>query len=106
VSWDRLVGTALGAVVGALAGNWFAPSAWVFGISIFVLGLLCAVTRTDRSAYRFAGMTLAIVLLTPRVAPVWRIAVNRFVEVAIGIAVALLMTVAWPERDAPAAGKV
>src|ERR1700688_3112184 len=74
VSWQRLVGTALGAVVGAMVASLFGPSLLVFGASIFVLGLLCAITRSDRSAYRFAGVTLAVVLLIPRANPAWPIA--------------------------------
>lgn len=105
VSWERLVGTALGAVVSAMVANLLAPSALVFGASVFVLGLLCALTRSDRSAYRFAGVTLAVVLLIPRPNPVWQIAAHRFAEVSIGIAVALILTVAWPERDPTRAGK-
>lgn len=32
--------------------------------------------------------------------PAWRIAFHRFAEVSVGIAVALVMTVVWPERGA------
>ena len=57
---ERLVGTALGCVFGAIIANYFGPktthssaqasSFWAcFG----------AVTKSDRAAYRFAGMTLA-----------------------------------------------
>ena len=99
VSWQRLVGTALGAVVGAMVASLFGPSLLVFGASIFVLGLLCAITRSDRSAYRFAGVTLAVVLLIPRTNPAWPIAVHRFAEVSIGIAVALILAVVWPEGE-------
>jgi uncharacterized membrane protein YccC len=99
VSWQRLVGTALGAVVAAMVASVFGPSLLVFGASIFILGLLCAITQTDRSAYRFAGVTLAVVLLIPRANPGWQIAVHRFAEVSIGIAVALIVAVVWPERE-------
>jgi uncharacterized membrane protein YccC len=98
VSWQRLVGTALGAVVGAMAASQFGPSLFVFGASVFMLGLLCAITWSDRSAYRFAGVTLTVVLLIPRANPAWQIAVHRFAEVSIGIAVALILAVVWPER--------
>jgi uncharacterized membrane protein YgaE (UPF0421/DUF939 family) len=60
VSWQRLVGTALGAVVAAMVASLFGPGLFVFGASIFMLGLLCAIARSDRSAYRFAGVTLAV----------------------------------------------
>jgi uncharacterized membrane protein YccC len=100
VSWQRFIGTALGAVVGAIVASYFGPYMLVFAASVFLLGLFCAGVRADRSAYRFGGVTLAIVLLVPRSEPAWRIAFHRFAEVSIGIAVALLMTVVWPERDA------
>jgi uncharacterized membrane protein YgaE (UPF0421/DUF939 family) len=99
VSWERLVGTALGAVVGAMAATHFRPDVLVFGAGVFLLGLLCAVTRSDRSAYRFAGITLAIVLLVPRTAPAWQMAFHRFAEVFIGIGVALMLAVVWPEKE-------
>ncbi len=99
VSWQRLVGTALGAVVAGVIGSFFSPTPLVFGASIFILGVLCALTWSDRSAYRFAGVTLTAVLLIPRPNPAWQVAVHRFAEVSIGIAVALLLAVAWPERE-------
>jgi uncharacterized membrane protein YgaE (UPF0421/DUF939 family) len=106
VSWQRLVGTALGAVVAAMVASLFGPSLLVFGTSVLMLGLLCAITRSDRSAYRFAGVTLAVVLLIPRANPAWLIAVHRFAEVSIGIAVALILAVVWPERESTPPGQV
>jgi uncharacterized membrane protein YgaE (UPF0421/DUF939 family) len=105
VSWQRFVGTALGAGVGAIAANQFGPNVLVFGAGVFILGLLSAVVRSDRSAYRFGGVTLAIVLLVPRTGPPWQIAFHRCAEVFIGIAAALLLTVAWPERESTPSGK-
>jgi uncharacterized membrane protein YgaE (UPF0421/DUF939 family) len=105
VSWQRLVGTALGAVVGTIAASLFGPSLLVFGTGAFLLGPLCAITRSDRSAYRFAGVTLAVVLLIPRADPAWQIAFHRFAEVSIGIAVALILAVAWPEGESTPSGK-
>ncbi len=102
VSWQRFVGTALGAVVGAIVASHFGPHVLVFGASVFMLGLLCPLALADRSAYRFGGITLAIVLLIPRVGPAWQAAFHRFAEVSIGIGVALILTVVWPEREAGA----
>ncbi len=96
--WQRFVGTALGAVAGGLLATYFGPSAIVFGIGVFVLGLVCAVLHLDRPAYRFAGIALAIVLLIARASPPWVIAAHRFFEVSVGIAVGLAVTALWPER--------
>jgi uncharacterized membrane protein YgaE (UPF0421/DUF939 family) len=106
VSWQRFVGTALGAVVGAIVASRFGPSVLVFGVGVFILGLLSSVARSDRSAYRFSGVTLAIVLLVPRTGPPTEIAFHRCAEVFIGIGVALMLAVAWPEAEAPASGKI
>src|SRR5262245_65600588 len=57
VSWQRLVGTALGAAVGAVLASRFDANVMVFGAGVFILGLLCALVRSGRSAYRVAGVT-------------------------------------------------
>jgi uncharacterized membrane protein YccC len=105
VSWQRFVGTALGAVVGAVVAIHFGPHALVFASCVFILGLLCAAVHSDRSAYRFGGVTLAIVLLVPRTQLPWQVAFNRFAEVSIGIGVALIFAFVWPERDSAPSGK-
>lgn len=105
VSWQRFVGTALGVVVGAIVASRFGPHVLVFGTSVFILGLLCAVVHSDRTAYRFGGITLAIVLLVPRTGPAWQVGFHRFAEVSIGIGVALMLALVWPEREATPSGK-
>jgi len=99
VSWRRIAGTALGALVGAIVASHFGSRVLVFGAGVFLLGLFCALVRLDRSAYRFGGVTLAIVLLVPRAGPAWQIAFHRCAEVFIGIVVALVFTVVWPEKE-------
>jgi uncharacterized membrane protein YccC len=99
VSWQRFVGTILGAVVGGIVASLFGPHVLVFGACVFILGFLCAVVRSNRSAYRFGSTTLAIVLLVPRTGAPWHIAFNRFAEVSIGIGVALVLAWLWPERE-------
>ena len=106
VSSHRFIGTALGAVVGAIVAGQIGASLLAFGAGVFILGLLCALLGSDQTAYRFGGVTLAIVLLVPRTNSAWHMAFHRFAEVAIGIAVALVLTVLWPEsEDSRAAGR-
>jgi len=101
VSWQRFIGTVLGALVGGLAASYFGPNLLVFGACVLLLGPLCALVGATRSAYRFGGVTLAIVLLIPRAQPAWQIAFHRFAEVSIGIGVALLFAIFWPEGEDP-----
>jgi uncharacterized membrane protein YccC len=63
-----------------------------------VIGIICAALRVERNAYRYASITLAIVMLVPRTTSEWIIAVHRFLEVSIGIAVGLALTAVWPEN--------
>ncbi len=76
VSGSVLWELALGALLGALVTIYFGPHALIFGACVFVLGLLSAAVRSDRSAFRFGGITLAIVLLVPRTEPDGR---SRFI---------------------------
>jgi uncharacterized membrane protein YgaE (UPF0421/DUF939 family) len=95
LAWQRFAGTALGALLGALIAT-FAPQNWmVYGAGIFLSGIFSSILRLG-SAYRFAAITLTIVLLTRHDRPPWIVATDRFIEVSLGIAVALLVTVAWP----------
>ena len=57
-----------------------------------------AAIRLDRAAYRFASITLAIVILASHGQRAWITAGHRFIEVAIGIAIGLVATAVWPER--------
>jgi uncharacterized membrane protein YgaE (UPF0421/DUF939 family) len=107
VSWKRFVGTAVGALLGGLVASHFPPNVFLFGATVLILGLLCALLRADRSAYRFGGVTLAIVLLIPRgTNPPWQVALTRFAEVSVGIGVALLFATVWPEGEDPSPRKV
>src|SRR5205809_6970731 len=63
ISVERIVATALGALAGALLANYFTGNLLVFAGAIFVLGLLCAAFRMEKSAYRYASITLAIIVL-------------------------------------------
>lgn len=103
ISRQRLAGTALGAAVGALLATYAPGSVWAFGTGILVVGIICALLRIERNAFRYAGITVAIVVLIARTQPAWTIAIHRFIEISIGIAVGLIVTAVWPEQPSPAA---
>jgi uncharacterized membrane protein YgaE (UPF0421/DUF939 family) len=99
ISRDRLVGTALGAATGALLATYTGENVAVFGAGVFALGLLCPLLRVQRAAYRYAGITLVIVMLIARTEPPWIVAVHRFIEISVGLAVGLILTALWPEPE-------
>jgi len=98
VSKQRLAGTALGAAMGALLATYFGSNVLVFGAGLFALGAICAVLHIERNAFRYAGITLAIVQLVARTEPAWIIATHRFFEISVGIVVGLIVTAVWPEE--------
>jgi uncharacterized membrane protein YccC len=99
ISKQRLAGTALGAAMGALFARYAGQNLAAFSVGIFLSGVICAVLHMGRSAYRYAGITLAIVMLVARTQPAWVIAIHRFIEISIGIVVGLLLTAVWPESQ-------
>jgi len=103
ISWQRFVGTILGALIGGIVATYFGPHILVYAICIFLLGIVCALTRSQYSAYRFGAVALTIVVLIPRTTAPWTIAFHRFAEVSIGIGVALFFTIVWPEKEAAVA---
>jgi uncharacterized membrane protein YgaE (UPF0421/DUF939 family) len=97
ISAQYFAGTAIGAAVGAWAGTYFPSNVLVFGVCVFLIGIFLAPLRLERSAYRYAIITLAIVMLIPMRSG-WIQALHRFLEVSVGIAVGLAISTMWPER--------
>jgi uncharacterized membrane protein YgaE (UPF0421/DUF939 family) len=100
LAWQRFAGTALGAAMGALIGTVLPASptnTWVYAGAIFLAGVVCVLLRF-RGAYRFAAITLSIVLLIAHTRVAWIVAWHRFVEVSLGIAVALAIALLWPVK--------
>ena len=95
LAWQRFAGTALGAALGALIATFVRPNWLVYGAGVFVCGMLSSLLRIG-SAYRFAAIAMSIVLLIAHDRSPWVVATHRFIEVSVGIAVALLATVVWP----------
>ena len=95
LAWQRFAGTALGAALGALLASFLRPNWIVYGLGIFACGIISALLRLG-AAYRFAAIAFTIVVLIAHARSPWIVATHRFIEVSLGIAVALLVTVLWP----------
>ena len=95
LAWQRFAGTAVGAFLGALTAAYFHSNWMVYGAGIFVCGILSSILRVG-AAFRFAAIAFSIVLLIHHDRPTWVVAAHRFIEVSLGIAVALLVTMIWP----------
>jgi uncharacterized membrane protein YccC len=98
-SRDRLIGTAIGAIVGAAFCFLAGPRLLWFGLAVTVTVLICEVLGL-RESYRLACVTVAIVMLISNAGPPWPAAVHRFLEVALGIVIALALS-ALPPRLPP-----
>jgi len=98
----RISGSAL-ASAGAVEANYFGSNLAAFMLAIFLIGLLSFGFRLEKTAYRYASVTLTIIVLIPRSNPAWIVALHRFIEVSVGIVVALAVVAFWPERPAIAA---
>jgi uncharacterized membrane protein YgaE (UPF0421/DUF939 family) len=96
-SLQRSIGTRLGAVLGALLVGRLGANPMAYGLSIFILLLLSAATHVDRTGFRIGSLMLTIIMLIQRTDPVWRVALERFAEVSVGILVALFLVKVWPE---------
>ena len=99
ISGERIVATALGALAGALLATWFPGNLFVVAATVFALGLLCTAFRMEKTAYRYASITLGIIVLIPRSNAAWIVALHRFFEVSVGILVALALVAVWPEHQ-------
>ena len=83
LSIERVVATAVGASAGALEANFFGANLVAFAVAIVLIGLLSIAFRLEKTAYRYASVTLAIIVLIPRSAPAWIIALHRMTNRAL-----------------------
>jgi uncharacterized membrane protein YccC len=85
----------LGALLGVALATFFPATVTVYALGIILCGLLAFIFRVG-GAYRFAAITLSIILLIPRALAPWIVGWHRFLEVSLGVAVALVVTTLWP----------
>jgi len=96
---QRIVASALGALLGAIESACFGANLVAFALTIFVLGLISIGFRLEKVGYSYAGMTLAIIVLIQRPEAPWITAVHRFAEVSLGILIALAVVAVWREEQ-------
>jgi uncharacterized membrane protein YccC len=97
-SRTRLAGTAVGAIVGGLFMALFGAGLTGFAVAVAISFIICDSLRLAESQ-RLATVTVAIIMLIPAAAPAWIVALHRFIEVAVGIMIALAVSlVLWPNH--------
>lgn len=97
-SRTRLAGTAVGAVVGGVFVAIFGASLTGFALAVALAFVLCDWLRLAESQ-RLATVTVAIIMLIPAANSAWIVALHRFAEVALGIVIALAVSlVLWPNH--------
>lgn len=95
-SRNRLIGTAIGAVLGAVFVALLGVQLVWFGLAVGATVLICESVGLGQS-YRLACVTVAIVMLINTAGSPWKSAAYRFAEVALGIVVALLISALPPK---------
>jgi uncharacterized membrane protein YccC len=97
-SRTRLAGTAVGAVVGGAFVALWGDSVPGFALAVAVAFFLCFVLRLPDSQ-RLATVTVAIIMLIGRPVSPWTVALHRFIEVSLGILIALVISLTlWPNH--------
>jgi uncharacterized membrane protein YccC len=95
-SRDRLIGTGIGAVLGAVFASFWGVHLVPFGIAVVATALLCESLGFGQN-YRMACVTVAIVMLIKTPVSAWKASTHRFLEVALGIVVALVISALPPK---------
>jgi uncharacterized membrane protein YgaE (UPF0421/DUF939 family) len=95
---DRLIGTAIGAVLGwATVRIWHGHSL-LYGLAVMVCLLVCSTLKFEKAG-RLAAVALTIIVLIQWDGGPAQAALARFLEVSLGIVVALTVgLLVFPER--------
>ena len=95
----RLIGTFLGVLIAALQISFVPYGLFTYGMAVALLGLLCSAFRLHSSSLRFGGIALTVVAVAADHSSVWQVAGTRFVDVALGVIIALLVVKFWPKHE-------
>src|ERR1700756_1845169 len=63
LSVERIVATAVGASIGAIEAKFFGSNLVAFALAVVLIGLLSKLFRLEKTAYRYASITLTIIVL-------------------------------------------
>ena len=100
VGVNRIIGTAVGAILGAACLTLLGSGAMALGIGVGLTILVCAYFIHLHESFRMAGLTATIIILLGNQSGTFLdYAVFRFLEIGLGVAVALAFSAfIWPSR--------
>ncbi|MGA3370270.1 MAG: FUSC family protein [Terracidiphilus sp.] len=96
-SRDRILGTLIGAVLG-FTFTQLGTLPWNYILAVLTAVIVCGLLGL-RNSSRLAGVTITIVMLVHRGGSHWTVALDRVMEVFLGIVVAVVIsTLVFPDR--------
>jgi uncharacterized membrane protein YccC len=97
---NRVIGTAVGAAMGLACLYTMGSGSMALGVGVGLTILVCAYFVHLHESFRMAGLTAAIIILMGGQADSYlRIALMRFLEINLGVTVALAFSLlVWPSR--------
>jgi uncharacterized membrane protein YgaE (UPF0421/DUF939 family) len=102
---DRLIGTAIGAVLGWVTVRIWHGHSLLYGLAVMLCLLACSTLKFEKAG-RLAAVALTIIVLIQWDGGPAQAALSRFLEVALGILVALTVgLLVFPERPLELANK-
>ena len=99
VARRRLLGTFFGVTIAAIQISLTPHGLISYALAIAILGVICGLIKLHSRAFRFGAIALTVVATSPDKAAVWLTAGTRFVDVALGILVALAVVRIWPKSE-------
>lgn len=99
--WIRILGVFIGSIFGATSVLYLGVSIPALGAATSITIFACSLLRM-KDAYRIAGLSVAVVMLSwavhPEASP-WDIAFFRSLDALVGILVAIVVShIVWPEQ--------
>lgn len=97
---NRIIGTAVGAVLGALCLTVLGSGAVALGLGVGLTIVVCAYFVHMHESFRMAGMTATIIIMLGNQSDSYmHFVLFRFLEIGLGVAVALAFSaLIWPSR--------